>query len=110
MAIDDKPLIQNPFTNAELEDVFAKQQEGVEFEVIKEVKHLAKCIVLKISSSLTDNLDVWPCGYFVSFGYNNRNTTYGFGCPYNPFSDFEEFKAKLFELCNIEEDAQLSLF
>lgn len=111
MGIDyDKPLIQNPFTNAELEDVFLKQKNKAEFEIKKEVKYQTKCIVLTISSCVTENLDVWPFGYFVSFDYNNRNTTYGFGYPHNPFDDFEEFKAELFEVYNIEEDAQLSLF
>lgn len=107
---EDKPLIQNPFTNTELQDMFAKQKNKIEFKVVKEIKHQSKGIVLTVSSHITDNLDVWPFGYFVSFSYNNRNTTYGCGCPYNPFDDFEKFKSKMFEIYNVEEDAQLSLF
>ncbi|MEE1503102.1 MAG: hypothetical protein UGF89_02510 [Acutalibacteraceae bacterium] len=107
----DKPLIPNPFTNAELEDCFNKQLNKIPFELTKEVKTEGpKPIVLRLSYLETDNKGVWNDTYIVDFSYDNRNTTYGCGYARNRFDNFETFKNEIFEAFGLEEETQLSLF
>lgn len=109
-AATDRPKIENPFTSSELEEMFENQKNKIPFELHKDVKASSgECIELKIHSMHTNYLDIWKDDYIVSFHYNNRSSTYGFGFAKNRFDDFDEFKKEIFSIFLIEE-IQLSLF
>lgn len=106
----DRPKIENPFTSAELEEMFENQKNKIPFEFHKNVKASGGvCIELKIYSMHTNHLDIWKDDYIVSFSYNNQSTTYGHGHAKNRFDNFQDFKNEIFSTFNIEE-IQLSLF
>lgn len=105
----DRPKIENPFTSAELEEMFENQKRKIPFELHKDVKASGgEKIELKIHSIHTDYLDIWKDDYIVSFHYN-KTSTYGHGYAKNRFDNFQDFKNEVFSTFNIEE-IQLSLF
>lgn len=103
--------IENPFTNAELNDIFKKQKEKIPFKIIKNVKdECGKEYELSINGRFipTDYYDIWQDDYIV--GFDKSYATGGRGYANNRFETFDELKNEIFSAFDLVECLQTTLF
>ena len=103
--------IENPFTNAELNDIFKNQREKIPFEITKNVKDEDdKKYKLSINGRFipTDYYDIWHDDYIVDF--DKSYATGGRSYASNRFETFDELKNEIFSAFDLVECSQITLF
>lgn len=103
--------IENPFYPSELNEIFEKQRDKVEFEVKKEVKDKRSqkwTLTIHGHPIGQDYYDIWHDDYIVSFDCHNNGSGHSYAK--NRFDSIEKFKAEIFEAFNLTEPAQITFF
>lgn len=104
-----KSRIENPYTTAELKDMFQKQLNKVPFKITKETKDGKEKVTLSIKGKATKYLDIWHDDYVLLF--DKEYKTSGSGSGKNRSKTFEDFKKLVFDWFGLEEaETQLTFF
>ena len=102
--------INNPFTNAELKEIFENQKNKIPFEIKKSVKdEQGELWDLKLSGRfIPDSLfDIWNDDYIVDF---DKMTSMSGAChACNRFENFDKLKQEIFNAFDLVE-SQLTFF
>ena len=99
-----KSRIENPYTNAELEEMFQKQLNKEYFEFKKNaVADNGVSYVLTVSGHKIEDefYDIWKDDYIVSF--DKLSKTDGKGHSSNRFKTFDDFKNEIFKAFDLVE-------
>ena len=103
--------IENPFDNSELNEMFEKQRNIIEFDTKKEVKDKdGKKWSLTVDGRHIgeDNFDIWHDDYIVSFDCHGNLEGHSYAK--NRFESIEAFKAEVFRAFGLTEPAQMTFF
>lgn len=97
-----KSRIENPYTTAELKDMFLKQLNKVPFQFEKKAagKNGVDYVLSVSGGKIEDKFyDVWNDDYIVSFNKNSKKDGCGYSSKrFNTFDDFNNEICEAFDL------------